>query len=504
MGRSMRAALSFLLALAAALPIAPIPALAGGLPPEIGKMEAEGKKWFDTASNTDLSQGDRNDARKKAWVQLWPAKEALDRYWDANPSEQAGLEHRCLEVGKMVFWLRKESPVGLLESTGVGPKPEPAKRPSGWGEKPPPEKPGDAPAPPAPPSPGGGPAPGPAPAPSPAPGPAPAGPSLEDAYKEADTFARKHRADLPGIAERFQAIMSAYPDKTAHPLWLEAAKRASEASRALKDFYRVSRNDDPDSLKNVDTVEVKAMALALGREVASRDPEVRRRAASLLALLGSAEGVYPMVEAARKEKDAATLSALLDAVVQIGGRKAAENLGKLRDDALGMKAVDCLGRMCGKNKVDLRLAVKELGRCALAKDEGVARAAVDLLVGLGSDGAIGLVDALDSESTEVRLKIIPALGATKSPRVARPLARFLRKGDNPPMERCRDAAKEVIRGLGEEAVPYLFAGLRDPATSMHTGALLREMTGQSFLSSRPGDWTNWWKQTHPDWKEEKE
>ena len=47
-------------------------------------------------------------------------------------------------------------------------------------------------------------------------------------------------------------------------------------------------------------------------------------------------------------------------------------------------------------------------------------------------------------------------------------------------------------------------GLRDPETKAHTALLLREMTGQMFSMSRPGDWVNWWKQTHPDWKEEKD
>jgi len=498
----MRAAVP-VLAAAFALALAPAPpaALAAAdLPPEIARMEEDGEKHFNEATDTDLSPSARNDARKKAWVLLYPALEALNAHWDANPGDQARLESRIMKVGQMVFWLRKESPMGLLESTGVGPKPAAPSKPAGWGEKPPPEKPGDAPG-----SGGAGTPPAPAPG-TPAPGapaPASAGPTLEESFKEADAYARKHRADLPGIMERFQAVMAAHPGATSQPLWLEAAKRAADASRALKDFYRLRRDDDPDSLKNLDSPDVRAMALALGREVADRDPTVRRRAANLLALLGSAEGVYPLVQAARKETDPETLAAMLDAVVAIGGRKAAEHLGKVKDDpGVGMRAVDALGRLAAKNRVDLRLAARELGRCAMAKDEGVAKCAVDILVGLGPDGALGLVDALDSKSTEVRLKIIPALGATKNPKVARPLARFLLSGDNEAMERCRAAAKEAIQGLGEPAVPYLFAGLRDPNTKAHTALLLREMTGQMFSMSRPGDWTRWWKETHPDWKEE--
>jgi len=472
--------------------------------PEIAKMEAEGEKWFNEATNTDLSPAERNEARKKAWVQLYRAKEALDKHWDEHPGDQPALEDRLTKTGQMVFWLRKESPIGLLESTGVGPQPKTPVKPTGWGDKPPPEKPGNVPgggADPVPPK--GGAAGG-----APAPREPPAGPartSIEDAYKEADGYARKHKADLPGIMERFQAIMAAYQDQTSHPLFLEAAKRAGDASRALKDFYRVRRNDDPDSLKGVDSGEVKAMVVALAREVQSKEPEVRRRAANLLALLGSGEGVFPLVQAAQKEGEAGVRTAEIDAVVAIGGRKAAEHLGKLKDDGdLGMPAVEALGRMCAKNKVDLRLAALELGRCAMAKEEAVAARAVDILVGLGAEGAVGLVVALDSKSTEVRLRIIPALGATKSPKVARPLARFLLSGDNPQMERCREAAKNAIRPLGEDAVPYLFAGLRDPETKAHTALLLREMTGQMFSMSRPGDWTAWWKKTHPDWKEEKD
>ena len=76
--------------------------------------------------------------------------------------------------------------------------------------------------------------------------------------------------------------------------------------------------------------------------------------------------------------------------------------------------------------------------------------------------------------------------------------------DNPNTQACRQAAMEAIKSLGEPAVPYLFAGLRNGETKQWTGVLLREMTGQLFSMNRPGDWQAWWKKTHPDWKEEKE
>ena len=129
-------------ALAAALPAAA--ARAADLPPELPAMEQEGEKWFNTAGDTDLSQNERNEARKKAWTNLYPALEILNRYWDDRPDDQARVEDRIMKVGQMVFWLRKESPLGLLESTGVGPKPSGNVKRNDWGDKPPPEKPGPA------------------------------------------------------------------------------------------------------------------------------------------------------------------------------------------------------------------------------------------------------------------------------------------------------------------------------------------------------------------------
>jgi hypothetical protein len=503
----VRFARSAVLALVA---LAATPAAATAAPleilPEIAKMEAEGEKWFDVASNTELSPSERNEARKKAWVQIYPAYEALTRHCDEHPGDMGALEDRMMKVGQMKFWLAKESPVGLLESTGVGPKTKTSGRPKGWPEKPPPERPGNAPGAP---EPGPAPPPG-APPPKDAPGGAPAPPApprrpLEEAFREADDYAKKHRADLAGILELFHGILTVYQDLTSHPLFLESAKRASEANRALKDFYRLRRNDDPDSLKNADGPEVKATVLALGRELLSKEPDARRRAAGLLGLIGSGDGVFPLVQAAQKETDPAALAAELDAVVAIGGRKGASQLGKLRDDRdLATKALDALAKICEKNAVERRIAGMEIARFALAKDEALADRAVDILVALGPEGAYGLVEALKSPSTALRLKLIPAVAATKSPRVAAPLSTFLISGDNPNTEVCRKAAMEAIKGLGEPAVPYLFAGLRSGETKQWTALLLREMTGQMFSMNRPGDWVTWWKKTHPEWKEEKD
>ncbi len=471
------------------------------LPPELAGLEAEGAKWFNEAGKTDLPASERNEARKKAWVNLYRAKEILDAHWDAHPGDQDRIEDRMMNVGKMVFWIKKESPIGLLEGTGVGPKAAGSVK-RDWPATPPPEKPGAAP---------GGEAPSPAPASAPAAAPAPATPArtFDEEYAEADAWARKHRADLAGVMERFQALLAKYPDQTSHPLYAKAVQRAGEGSKKMKDAYRKMRNDDPDSLKGGAPDDPKVL-IGLTRDLGSPDPSVRERAAKLLGDLGSGEASFSLGDRMRREKEAAPLKAMGDALAAIGGRKSIEQLHKFRDDELAPRAFEWLLAIEGRNPVDRRLAVKEMGEFALSKDEAVAGKAVDRLVALGPDGASGLLHALKTPSTEIRLKIIPALGASKEPKAAAALSSFLLIGDIPGTVRCRDAARDAITALhkdpavGEKVVPHLFAGLRNAGTKMYTGDLLRKLTGQMFSASRPGDWQRWWKQAHPDWKADKD
>lgn len=487
------------LLLAAALLLPAAPAAAGDLPPELAGLEAEGEKWFQEAGKTDTSESKRNEARKNALVNLKKALDILNEHWDSNPGAQGALEDRIMKVGQMLYWVKKESPLQVLEAAGLAAKratPAPA---------PPPAAPGGTP--PAPPDSrnpfDNRPKPGPEAAPAAA--PAADAPTLEKAYAAADAYARRHRADTAGILERFHEVMASFPEATGHPLFLKAAERAADANGRLKDVYRKLRDEDPDSIKNVDSGEVTRMLIVLGRELGSQDSAVRERAAKLLGMLGSGEAVYPLVKALKKEREEQALQAMGAAVVAIGGKKAADQLGGLRNEKdLDARALELLKAMTGRNPVDRRLALRELGAFALAKDETVADRAVDFLVGLGPEGAHGLVEALNTNNVETRIKVIGALGATKNPQVAKPLSNFLIGGDIPNTVRCKEAAIAAIKGLGEPAVPYLFHGLRNPRTKQWTAFLLREMTGQMYGSNRPGDWVDWWKRTHPDWKEGEE
>ncbi len=495
----------------AALVASAAPARAADLPAELAELEKEGAHWFNVAGDTDLSMSERNEARKKAWVNLYRAKEILDRHWDEHPGDQGRIEDRLMSVGQKVFWIRKESPIGLLESTGVGPKADAfsggtnsdgRKKQADWPDREDPAKegnaPGDAPRtpPPTSPPPSTGPA-------APPAAPTPAGPDPEKLFAEAEAYAKKHRADTAGILDRYQAVMLARPDPN-NTLFQKAAERAGAAQAALKDVYRRLRNEDPDSLKDVDGPDLRRMVLILSQDLGNRDSAVRARAAKLLGDLGSSEGTYPLVKALRTESDGNATAAIGRALVAIAGGKTTEQLKGLRDDKAGSTALDLLLQIRDRNPVDRRLALVAIGPFALSKDAAVADRAVDALIATGKEGAYGLVEALGTKSVDTRVKIIDALGQTGHPRVAAPLSGFLLLSDDPNVKRLREAAHAAIKSLGEPAVPYLFQGLRSPSTKAHTALLLREMTGQLFSMSRPGDWQAWWKRTHPDWKPEKD
>lgn len=489
----------------------PAIASAAELPAELDGLVAEGKKWFNTAGDTDLSTSDRNDARKKAWVNLYQALQILNKHWDDHPADQDRIEDRIMDVGKMVFWIKKESPMGLLETTGVGPRHEERSggtnsagqaRQNDWPDKPPEQKPGAAPGDPLPAGGSSKPPSGGTAAPATAPE-APKGPTIDQVFKEAEEYERRHRADTAGILERYQDVMSRFPD-AANPTFLKAAQAAAKAQTSLKDAYRLLRDEDPDSLKDVDSAEIRRTLFVLGQDLGSADAAVRERAARLMGLVGSGEGVYPLVKTLTNETDENCRRAMADAIVAIGGGKAADQCGNLRkNDRTAALGFELLSRLSQKNPVDARMAVKEMGAFALLKDEELALRAVDTMVAMGKEGAYGLVEALGTRNVEVRVRIIGALGATGNPKVATPLSKFMLGGDNPNTIRCREEAMKAVKSLGEPCVPYLWAGLRDGTTKAYTALALRDITGQ-MLGSKMGPWQTWWNRKYPDWKETKD
>jgi hypothetical protein len=292
----------------------------------------------------------------------------------------------------MVHWLKKESPVGLLESTGVGPaKTEPGSL-LDWG--PPPADLRDpatdsSPSPPSPPA-RHGPAPS-SPAPAAAP-PEPAPPAtIEFRFAQAEAYERAHRHDVPGMHERWAEILALFPDPS-HELFRRAAERAGALESRLKDAYRILRDEDPDALEGVGSARVKSMVVLVSKDLRSPDAALRSRAARLLGVLGRPEGVDGLARAMEREKDGETGATMAEAVERIGGAAAADALAEFRDDPR-YGALEGLLRIAARSPVDRRIAVTRLAVFGRVRDEAIFDRAVRALEGMEYDGTIGLVTA---------------------------------------------------------------------------------------------------------------
>jgi HEAT repeat protein len=473
-------------------------ALAAGLPEDMDALVAEGRKWFQESGNPDLGTAERNAARVKAWKCLWPAKEALDRYEEESPGDADRANARYGEIRMMVHWLKKEAPIGLLESSGVGPKksdddeedPEPAK-----------------PLPPAPPTPTPSP---PSPAPAPAPAPAPGGrpPSPEALFAAAEEYEKRHRFDVPGIQARYLRVVAACPDYSGD-LARRAGAKAGELEAKLKDAYRLLRNEDPDSLKGIDNVRIKGMVIAVARDMLHPDPAVRETAARTIGLLANQEGVFALRQALGKEAEKAPADAMTEALVRIGGLKAADALADLKDDPRhAARGLDALVRLAKRNPVDRRIAAVQMARFVGVKEDELYDRMMATLQGLGPEGVAGLAACLDHGTTYPRLlKVVEALSGTKEAGVARVLSRYLQQGRGGEDAQVREAATNAIRrmakkeNVGEAVVPQLFYAVKVPATRWFTTQLLQELTGQKFTVKEWGSWSHWWLSTHPGWKD---
>jgi len=452
---------------------------------------SEGRKWFLEAGNTDLSTSDRNAARVKAWRSLWPAKEALERLQEEKPGEAEALESKYGEVRMMVHWLRKESPVGLLEKSGVGPGAAAGKAGEEEVEEPAPKAP-PAPLPTAPVSP-------------PAAGP----PSIEALVAAAEEYEKKHRYDVPGIHARWLRVMTTHPD-LANPLVRKAAERAGDLEGKLKDAYRLLRNDDPDALKGATNVRLKDLVFNVGRDLSSPDPALRTRAARTLGLLAHPDGCYEMKKVLEKEADPEVVNAIADALQRIGGARGAETLADFAPHkAHAGRTLEAIIALANRNPVDRRIAAKQMARFAGTRSEEHFDRMLSTLKTLGIDGVHGMAACTENNTTVPRLlAVIEALSNTKEAAVARVLSKYFQQGKTGSDQHIREAAMAAVKKLakaencGEAVVPHLLPGVRNGFTRVYTTQVLQEITGQPFDVKHWAQWSSWYRARHPEWKED--
>jgi len=261
--------------------------------PEATRLKDEARVFFNQAGNTDLSPKARKGARKEAYARLVQARILLDAWLEAHgeESELERLDDIYVDIAGMMYWLRKDSVIGELPPYPPADPEEPS--------EPGPELP-EPPEPPKPPEP----------------------PSPAEVFAKIRDYEQKFPGDVPGLHGRYKRFLVDFPD-TAAKEYEAAAMRLAELDQRLKDVYRMSRDDDPDSLKNVDDADVLKLIRQLSGDLEKGSEPVRERAARFLGGLGSGEAAGPLMHALKKEEAGSPVfDAAADALARVGGRRA--------------------------------------------------------------------------------------------------------------------------------------------------------------------------------------
>jgi HEAT repeat protein len=455
---------------------------------EVDRLSAEGAKWFEAAGDADQPGPKRQEARNQAYTLLKKALAVLDAWCDAHPEDVEKLDPRMVDLHRMIFWLKKESPVPLGDS-----RPAPTAPASPEPQGPPPG--GTAPS--------GGPAPaGPAPA-GPAPGTAPqepprpaaTAPAVRDPFAEAAAYERAHPSDEPGILEKWLEALNAAPDPDAPPA-RDALARVAKLSDSLKQYYRKVRNDDPDSLNpEKDAGRAAEVAAKIAAGLGAPDAAARRAAAAKLADLGYTPAGASLYDALRREKAPEVRRDIFLALVRLGGRRACENVAKFakdRDADLQAESVRSLAAIAQKDAVQARYAALALADFAVeARVADSAGAAVKELARLGPAGVPALTKAIASKEASIELAVIDALGAAKDTRGAPVLCDRL-DSDAPNSPRC-EAAQRALREIARPAIPALIKALEKKKPRRLAGVLLYDLSGGQTFGEDAKAWAEWWK-----------
>jgi len=455
----------------ALLVVASGPANAGEL--DLDKIHAlrdKGKELFDESANVDLSPRKRNVLRKDAYAPLTEAFKMLDAWCDEHPEDIEKLEDLICEIHQMRYWLRKESPTGLLEGKG-----NQRARPSDWPDKPPADlhkpalPPGES---------------DPAPAPggdaTPVPDPGPQKSPVEEHLEFAKQYEKEHPYDLAGIRDLYLDIMEhALPGSAEYAF---AIRRVSHFNGRLKEGYRLLRNEDPDTLK-LSGAEERKLVHNLSKDLKNKHADVRLRAAEYLGLLGSGDGARHIVAALKREKESACVDMMFDALLKIGGSKTIEQLGAIRKwkkEDRERRAIEVLGEMIERSEIERRYASITLGLFIFSKSKQIRREAFDRLKALGPHGAMGLMNAVMVPDHDMRLEIIRALGDSGNGKAGSVLGPLLMGGVKGRARELRSAAEAALKKIGKPCVPYLARGVDHNRNGPYTRFVLREITGRHF------------------------
>jgi len=429
----------------------------------------------------DLSPSKRNDLRKKAYAPLTEAFKILDAWCEEHPEDVEKLEDLIVEIHQMRYWLRKESPSGVLEGKG-----NPRAKPSDWPDKPP----ADLHKPALPPG-GEPPAPGPGGGETPASDPEPRQSPVEEHIEFAKAYEKDHPYDLAGIRDLYLDLLEhALPGSAEYAF---AIRRVSHYNGLLKEGYRLLRNEDPDTLK-LSGSEERKLVHNLSKDLKSKHADVRLRSAEYLGLLGSGDGSRHIVGALKREKEQACVDMMFDALLKIGGSKTTKQLGGIRKwkkEDLERRAIETLAAMIERSEIERRYASITLGEFIFSKSKAIRRETLTILKGLGPDGTLGLMNAVMVPDHNMRLEIIRALGASGDGRAGQVLGVLLMGGVKGRPRELRTAAVDALKQIGRPCVPYLAAGVEHHRNGPYVRYVLFEITGKRFKSK--AGVLAWWK-----------
>lgn len=436
------------------------------------KLVAEAKPFIETANNVDLEMEQRRGPRKEAFTRLKAARDAFDKYLDANPSMEEKLDKEYCEIAALLYWIKKDSGLGELEKDS--PQPElPGEDRAGkapdWKDKPTPGA-----------DPGSG---------------APSAPT--DAERAKKQFAaildyeKKNLGDLPVLLKFYEKFLADFGDPSL-PEYAQAVEKLGKINDRLRGVLKDVAKRDPDSITGADTKDEKSIFGRLSQDLNSKDPAIRRRAARLMAASRTRSATYFLARGLA-DKDADLASICRDGLVAIGGSSTGENLVKLYRDASKDKqqaALDVLSQITKKGPVDGAAESVHIGKFALSNDPDVAGAALNLLIAMGRAGGPGLLVALDSKIVDKKVAAMDGIASIRWYRAATRMGDYLVTGDGAVIESLRNGAIRNLKLMGKPVVPYMIP-LLSTASRQYAAMVMRDISGARIGMNDPKAWRQW-------------
>jgi hypothetical protein len=446
-------------------------------------LVVEARPFVEKANDVELEMEQRRVPRKEAFKRLKDARALYDKYLDTpgNESMEEKLDKEYVEMMVLLHGIKKDSALGELEKDS-----ETTELPRAEGAAPtkPPAEPGtgDAPPPPVAPT-------------APAAPPTDAG-AAKRQLKAITDYEKDHPGDLPLLERFYTKFMADFPDVTT-PEYAAAAERLGKIKDRIKSVFQSVAKRDYDTLSGGETKDERTIFGKLSQDFNSKEPDVRRRAASLMAASRCRSAAYFLARGLT-DKDEILATICREGLIGIGGTYVGENLVKLYRDAAKPKqdaALEVLSEVTKKSQVDAVAVSHWIGRFVLSNESDVAEASIALLVRMGKAGGPGLMNGLDSKIPLKKVETMKALADIRYYRAATTIADRYLAPKTPPA--LRQAAIDALKTMGKPAVPHLISQLAG-SSGQWTAWVVREITGDKSITIGDEKGARAWCNAHPD------